>query len=97
MSCVAGGAASVQALALASLFPRPAHGTLWKGTHGARLAVSPQEVSHAGPHPRGSRGHGEREVAHPTASDTSPAAGEEQMQRGREPLSRLFTACNFGR
>lgn len=64
---------------------------------GARLALSLREVSCASPHPRESCSRGERGVVHPTAPNTSPAAGEEQMQRGREPLSWLFTARNFAR
>ena len=73
-------------------------GTLWKGMHGAKLALSLREMSRAGPRPRESWSHGERDVVHPTApNNTSPTAGEEQMQRGREPLSWLFTAHNFAR
>lgn len=72
-------------------------GSLWKGVHGARFALSLQEVSHAGSHSHESHSCGERDVVHPTAPDTSPSAGEEQMQWGREQLRRLFTARNFAR
>lgn len=54
---------------------------MWKGMPGASLVLSPWEMSHAGPHPRESR---ERDAEHPTAPGTSPAAGAEQMQLGRE-------------
>lgn len=95
----------MQDLALSCFHDLSCSGAPWDPVEGdaqGQVGVVPTGVSHAGPCPHESCGHGERDIKHPTAPTCPPWLGKSRCISSKsrsagylQPVTLLGEVCSF--